>query len=83
MDHRDPNIPDRLRRPVHECHANPRRVGQALPPSEHLVECQLPSRELYNLLFAQAVQICALPDQFRFVINGPGCEDLWFHQTSD
>ena len=83
MDDSDTNIPDRLRRPFHQRHANPRRVRQAIPPGEHMVKCQLPRREFDDLLFANKVQIRSLPHQLRLVVNGPGCEDLWFHQASD
>lgn len=52
MEHRNPNLPDRLCRSLHKRHPNPRRFGQTIPTRKHLVECQFPSRELYYLLLA-------------------------------
>lgn len=64
MEHTCSNVPDRICRPIDQCHPDTSGIWQTISCRQHLAQCQLPSCERQYLLLACRLQICAIEDQY-------------------
>lgn len=70
LDHRHPNLSNRLRRALHQRHANPPRLRSALPPRRYLAQRQLPDRLQHHLFLSRAIQVRPVAHQHGDHLHG-------------